>query len=156
MASKNRQYKSSYLMKKFIPYYKKYKWILVLDLFCASLTTLCELVFPLIIRNITTIATQSPKDLTLSLIFSTSILYIILRLIDTAANYYMAGTGHVMGTRMETDMRHDLFSHLQTLSYSYYSNTKIGQIMSRITSDLFDITELLHHGPENLVLFQFY
>lgn len=152
MASKNRQYKSSYLMKKFIPYYKKYKWILVLDLFCASLTTLCELVFPLIIRNITTIATQSPKDLTLSLIFSTSILYIILRLIDTAANYYMAGTGHVMGTRMETDMRHDLFSHLQTLSYSYYSNTKIGQIMSRITSDLFDITEFAHHGPEEIFI----
>ena len=152
MQNKNRQYKSSYLLKKFIPYYKKYKWILVLDLVCASLTTLCELVFPLIIRNITNIATSTPEKLTLSLIFTTSFLYIILRLIDTAANYFMAGTGHVMGTRMETDMRHDLFSHLQTLSYSYYSNTKIGQIMSRITSDLFDITEFAHHGPEEIFI----
>ena len=152
MQNKNRQYKSSYLLKKFIPYYKKYKWILVLDLVCASLTTLCELVFPLIIRNITNIATSTPEKLTLNLIFTTSFLYIILRLIDTAANYFMAGTGHVMGTRMETDMRHDLFSHLQTLSYSYYSNTKIGQIMSRITSDLFDITEFAHHGPEEIFI----
>ena len=152
MQNKNRQYKSSYLLKKFIPYYKKYKWILVLDLVCASLTTLCELVFPLLIRNITNIATSTPEKLTLSLIFTTSFLYIILRLIDTAANYFMAGTGHVMGTRMETDMRHDLFSHLQTLSYSYYSNTKIGQIMSRITSDLFDITEFAHHGPEEIFI----
>lgn len=152
MQNKNRQYKSSYLLKKFIPYYKKYKWILVLDLVCASLTTLCELVFPLLIRNITNIATSTPEKLTLNLIFTTSFLYIILRLIDTAANYFMAGTGHVMGTRMETDMRHDLFSHLQTLSYSYYSNTKIGQIMSRITSDLFDITEFAHHGPEEIFI----
>ena len=139
-------------MKKFLPYYFKYKWILLSDLFCASLTTVCELVFPLIVRNITTIATESPELLTFRLIAVTGILYIILRLIDTAANYYMAGTGHVMGTRMETDMRHDLFEHLQTLSYSYYSNTKVGQIMARITSDLFDITEFAHHCPEEILI----
>ena len=152
MKDKNNRYKSSYLMKKFLPYYFKYRWILVLDLLCASLTTLCELVFPLIVRNITDIATNAPQNLTLRLISITAVLYIILRLIDTAANYYMAGTGHVMGTRMETDMRHDLFKHLQTLSYSYYSNTKVGQIMARITSDLFDITEFAHHCPEEILI----
>ena len=115
MKTEKKRYKTSYIMKKFLPYYAKYKWILIFDLLCASLTTLCELIFPLIVRNITGVATNSPADLTISLILFTGLLYIVLRLIDTAANYYMAGTGHVMGTRMETDMRHDLFEHLQTL-----------------------------------------
>ena len=152
MKTEKKRYKTSYIMKKFLPYYAKYKWILIFDLLCASLTTLCELIFPLIVRNITNVATNSPADLTISLILFTGLLYIVLRLIDTAANYYMAGTGHVMGTRMETDMRHDLFEHLQTLSYSYYSDTKVGQIMSRITSDLFDITEFAHHCPEEIFI----
>ena len=140
------------LLKRFIPYYKKYKWILFLDLLCASLTTVCELVLPMIVRKITGVATESPESLTVELILRCGILYIILRIIDTVANYFMANTGHVMGTRMETDMRHDLFSHLQTLSYSYYSDTKVGQIMSRITSDLFDITEFAHHCPEEFFI----
>ncbi len=139
-------------MMRFLPYYMKYKGTLITDLLCASLTTVCELVFPLIVRNITSIAANSPEQLTLKLIASTGIMYIILRLIDTAANYYMAGTGHIMGTRMETDMRHDLFEHLQTLSYSFYTDTKVGQIMARITSDLFDITEFAHHCPEELLI----
>ena len=152
MKNSSGRYKASYLMRRFLPYYAKYKWILVTDLLCASLTTVCELIFPLIVRNITSIATEAPQNLTLRLIDLTGIIYIVLRLIDTAANYYMAGTGHVMGTKMETDMRHDLFEHLQTLSYSYYSDTKVGQIMSRITSDLFDITEFAHHCPEELFI----
>lgn len=152
MKNNTGRYKASYLMRRFLPYYAKYKWILVTDLLCASLTTVCELIFPLIVRNITSIATEAPQNLTLRLIDLTGIIYIVLRLIDTAANYYMAGTGHVMGTKMETDMRHDLFEHLQTLSYSYYSDTKVGQIMSRITSDLFDITEFAHHCPEELFI----
>lgn len=152
MKNNTGRYKASYLMRRFLPYYAKYKWILVTDLLCASLTTVCELIFPLIVRNITSIATEAPQNLTLRLIALTGIIYIVLRLIDTAANYYMAGTGHVMGTKMETDMRHDLFEHLQTLSYSYYSDTKVGQIMSRITSDLFDITEFAHHCPEELFI----
>jgi len=152
MKNSSGRYKASYLMRRFLPYYAKYKWILVTDLLCASLTTVCELIFPLIVRNITSIATEAPQNLTLRLIAITGIIYIALRLIDTAANYYMAGTGHVMGTKMETDMRHDLFEHLQTLSYSYYSDTKVGQIMSRITSDLFDITEFAHHCPEELFI----
>lgn len=148
----NMQMKTSYLIKRFLPYYKKYKWILVLDLFCASLTTGCEIVFPLIVRFITNLGIYDLQALTLGVIFKMSLLYIVLRLVDTAANYYMANTGHVMGTKMETDMRADLFSHLQTLSYSYYSETKVGQIMSRITSDLFDVTEFAHHCPEEFFI----
>ncbi len=113
---------------------------------------MCELVFPIIVRGITGIATTDPAALTLSLIAKTGALYIILRLIDTAATYYMNGRGHVMGTMMETDMRTDLFAHLQTLSHSYFSETKVGQIMSRITSDLFDITEFAHHCPEEFII----
>ena len=128
--------KSSYLIKRFLPYYKKYKWILVFDLFCAVLTTASEIVFPLIVRYITDLGANNIGALTMGIVFKLTALYVVLRIIDTAANYYMAGTGHIMGTKMETDMRSDLFEHLQKLSYSYYSNTKVGQIMSRITSDL--------------------
>ena len=79
-------------------------------------------------------------------------LYLILRIIDSLAAYYMAYTGHVMGVYIETDMRQDAFEHLQMLSDSYYSNTKVGQIMSRITSDLFDVTEFAHHCPEEFFI----
>ena len=147
-----KSYKTSYLMKKFMFYYMKYKWILVLDLLCAALTTACELVFPLIVRSITSVASTSPESLTWKMIISVGVFYIVLRLIDTGANYYMANTGHIMGTKMETDMRRDLFAHLQTLSYSYYAETKVGQIMARITSDLFDITEFAHHCPEEIII----
>ena len=144
--------KTRYLVKRFLPYFKKYKWILVFDLFCALLTTVCEIVFPLIVRHLTDLAINDFASLTIGIIVKVSVLYILLRIIDTGANYYMAYHGHVMGTRMETDMRDDLFEHLQTLSYSYYSNTKIGQIMSRITSDLFDVTEFAHHCPEEIFI----
>ena len=144
--------KTGYLVKRFLPYYKKYKWILILDLLCAALTTVCELLLPMIVRYITSAATNDISVLTLKTIFSICFIYIILRIIDTMANYYMANTGHVMGVKMESDMRHDLFYHLQSLSYSYFSDAKIGQIMSRITSDLFDVTEFAHHCPENLFI----
>ena len=124
----------------------------MLDLLCASLTTASEMVFPLIVRFITDLATNDLAALTMSVVFKMTLLYLILRVIDTAANYYMASVGHIMGTRMETDMRADLFEHLQSLSHSYYSNTKIGQIMSRITSDLFDVTEFAHHCPEEIFI----
>lgn len=139
------------LIKRFLPYFKKYKWILVADLFCASLTTVCELVLPLIVREITA-AVSETMSLTAALIIRCAVLYIVLRIIDTAANYYMASVGHIMGTKIETDMRHDLFAHLQKLSFSYYDNTKIGTLMSRITSDLFDVTEFAHHCPEEFFI----
>ncbi|NLP31074.1 MAG: ABC transporter ATP-binding protein [Clostridiales bacterium] len=146
--SKNKVMKTSYLMRRFIPYYKKYRWILLLDLFCAALTTVCELVLPLIIRYITNMGMNRLEELTVRTILTLGALYLVLRLVDVAANYFMAYFGHMMGAKIETDMRRDLFSHLQDLSYSYYDNTKIGQIMARITSDLFDVTEFSHHCPE--------
>ncbi|MBR5880353.1 MAG: ABC transporter ATP-binding protein, partial [Clostridia bacterium] len=91
-------------------------------------------------------------SLTAGLIVKCGVLYLILRLIDTAANYYMASIGHVMGTKMETDMRRDFFGHLQKLSFSYYDNAKIGTLMSRLTSDLFDVTEFAHHCPEEFFI----
>lgn len=140
--------KTSYLLKRFLPYFKKYRSVLFLDLFCALLTTVCDLVLPLIVRYLTDIGTSAPARLSVQLILSVGAIYLGLRVVDLIANYYMARVGHVMGARIETDMRRDLFAHLQTLSYSYYSNTKVGQLMSRITSDLFDIAEFAHHCPE--------
>lgn len=140
------------LIRRFLPYYKKYRWTLFLDLLCASLTTVCELVLPLIVRKITEVATNSPLSLTVDLILRCGLFYIVLRIIDTCANFYMASVGHIMGTKIETDMRHDLFGHLQKLSFSYYDNTKIGTLMSRITTDLFDVTEFAHHCPEEIFI----
>ena len=136
----------------FIPYYTKYKHIMLFDLFCAALTTLCELVLPMIVREITDSATSEAATLTFSLIAKCGGLYIVLRIIDTVASYYMASVGHIMGTRIENDMRSDLFSHLQKLSFSYYDNTKIGTLMSRLTNDLFDVTEFAHHCPEEFFI----
>jgi len=144
--------KNSSLIKRFIPYFKKYAWVLVLDLFCAALTTICELVLPLIIRFITDKGMNDMQSLTVQIILSLGGLYLVLRIIDAAANYFMASIGHVMGAKIETDMRKDLFAHLQKLSFSYYDNTKIGQIMARITSDLFDVTEFAHHCPEEFFI----
>ncbi|MBR2926604.1 MAG: ABC transporter ATP-binding protein [Clostridia bacterium] len=140
------------LIRRFLPYYKKYKWIMVFDLFCAALTTLCELALPMIVRKITGAASEDVASLTMSLILRCGGLYILLRVIDTAANYYMTSVGHIMGTKIENDMRHDLFSHLQKLSFSYYDNTKVGTLMSRITNDLFDVTEFAHHCPEEFFI----
>ncbi len=140
------------LIKRFLPYYKKYRWVLLLDLLCAALTTVCELVLPMIVRRITGLATDNLAGLTVGLIVRCTVLYVLLRIVDTAANYYMATVGHIMGTKIETDMRHDFFAHLQKLSFSYYDNTKVGTLMSRITNDLFDVTEFAHHCPEEFFI----
>ena len=124
--------KTSYLIKRFLPYFKKYKGILAMDLFCAALTSICDLVLPMIVRYLTDIAATDVSQLTVRLILSVGALYLVLRVIDLIANYYMANIGHVMGAKIETDMRKDLFEHLQDLSYSYYNNTKVGQLLSLI------------------------
>ena len=144
--------KLSYLMKRFIPYFKKYKWILILDLICASLTTVCELVFPMLVRHITNMGIYHLSELTVTMVLQLGLLYLVLRIIDSAANFYMADTGHVMGAKIETDMRRDLFAHLEKLSHAYYADHKVGQIMARMTSDLFDITEFAHHCPEEFFI----
>ncbi len=140
------------MFKRFSVYYKPYIGIIILDLFCAALTTVCELVFPLIVRHITNMATTPGAEFVFSTVLKLGGIYLLLRLVDTAANYYMANAGHVMGARLETDMRRDMFDHLQKLPFKYFDNTKIGQLMSRMTSDLFDITEFSHHCPEEFFI----
>ena len=152
MQEAHRQMPTRVLLKRFIPYFYKYKWLLAADLLAASLTTVCELVLPLIVRRITNGALGTAGALTTGLVLRLGALYILLRVVDAGANYYMQSEGHIMGAKIETDMRHDLFHHLQQLSFSFYNNTKVGQIMSRITSDLFDITEFAHHAPENFLI----
>lgn len=156
--------KFSELLRRFLPYFKNYKGMLIFDLFCAVMTCACEIVSPLIVKEITGRVTDVAKSLGVGQSFAQAmpdwagwlarlgIWYVLLRLIDAAANYYMQSGGHIMGSRIETDMRRDLFHHLQQLSFSYYNNTKIGQLMARITSDLFDVTEFAHHGPEELLI----
>ena len=144
--------KTGALLKRFIPYYRKYIWIMALDLFCAALTTVCELVLPMILRYITNVGMQDLSALTVRMIVSISAVYFILRVIDGIASFYMAYNGHLMGASIETDMREDAFAHLQKLSDNYFNNTKVGQIMSRITSDLFDVTEFAHHCPEEFFI----
>ena len=144
--------KTSALIKRFLPYYGKYKHILILDLICAGLTSICELVLPMIMRNLTNLAAGNLAALTVPYVLKLGVLYLGLRILDGAANFYMAGMGHVMGTYMETDMRRDAYAHLQKLSNTYYNNTKVGQIMGRITNDLFDVTEFAHHCPEEFFI----
>ena len=140
------------LIKRFLPYYKPHIKTLTLDLFCASLTTVCELVLPMFVSHITDTAIEDISLLTVKTILTIGGIYIALRIIDALANYYMASVGHIMGTKMETHMRKDMFEHLHKLPYSYYDETKVGTIMSRFTSDLFDVTEFAHHCPEEFFI----
>lgn len=140
------------LMRRFAPYLFRYKGVMALDLFCAALTTACELTLPLIMRTLTNSALSSAAAFTVNMVVRMGLMYMALRIIDCIAAYYMANMGHVMGARIETDMRRDAFSHLQKLSDTYYANTKVGQIMGRITNDLFDVTEFAHHCPEEFFI----
>ena len=140
------------LLRRFLPYYKPYMPTLVLDLFCAVLTTICDIVLPMIVRTITNAATEDVGSLTVQMILEIAGIYLILRVIDTAANYFMVNIGHLMGAHLEADMRKDFFSHLQDLSFSFYSNNKVGQLMSRLSKDLFDVTEFSHHAPEEILI----
>ena len=143
---------TSALIRRFLPYLLKYKKILFLDLACAALTTLCDIILPKIMSYLTNAATDAAVVLTVQTVLKLAALYLVLRLIDGAASYYMSSTGHIMGVYIETDMRRDAFAHLQRLGYSYYNNTKVGQIMGRITNDLFDVTEFAHHCPEEFFI----
>ncbi len=152
MHQTEKTYESKELLKRFLPYFKKYKFVLFMDLFCAALTTLCELVLPLIMRYITNEGISNLAALSVETIVRLGFLYLLLRIIECAAGYYMADMGHVMGAAIETDMRRDAYGHLQKLSDTYYNNTKVGQIMGRITNDLFDVTEFAHHCPEEFFI----
>ncbi len=150
-ASKN-EYPTDVLIRRFLPYFKPYRRTLCADLFCAALTTVCEIVLPLIIRQITNTALEDVALLTARMVIGLALVYFVLRIIDALANYYMADTGHVMGARIETDMRRAAYAHLQQLSNTYFNNTKVGQIMGRITNDLFEVTEFAHHCPEEFFI----
>lgn len=140
--------KSFKLIKKVLPYFKRYQAILYLDLFCAGLTTLSEMVLPLILRFITNTGMTDLDSLSVGIIVKLALLYLVVKTVEVIAGFYMTSIGHIMGAKIETDMRHDVYAHLQGLSYRYYNETKVGQIMSRLTNDLFDITEFAHHCPE--------
>lgn len=147
-----KEYSTKELIKRFLPYYGRHKKIFFIDLFCAALTTICELVLPMILRYITNTGLNDLASLTIKTVGMLGLLYLGLRIIDCAANYFMGYQGHVMGAAMETDMRKDAYEHLQKLSVTYYNNTKVGTLMSRITSDLFDVTEFAHHCPEEFFI----
>lgn len=146
------EYPTGVLIRRFLPYFKSYRRTLCADLFCAALTTVCEIVLPLIIRRITNTALEDVALLTARMVVGLALVYFVLRIIDALANYYMADTGHVMGAKIETDMRRAAYAHLQQLSNTYFNNTKVGQIMGRITNDLFEVTEFSHHCPEEFFI----
>ena len=147
-----KEYKTKELWERFIPYFRRYYGTLALDLFCAALTTVCELVLPMIMRYITNEGIKDLASLTVRTIAAFGGVYLALRVVDCVAAYYMANMGHIMGAKIETDMRRDAYGHLQQLSNTYYNNTKVGQIMGRITNDLFDVTEFAHHCPEEFFI----
>ncbi|MCR5702157.1 MAG: ABC transporter ATP-binding protein/permease [Lachnospiraceae bacterium] len=139
-------------LKKMASYYKPYMGTFLLDMFFAFVASMISLVIPLVVRYITTNVKNMDTDTAVKTIFVLGIVMIVLVLVQFVANYFITNIGHVMGAKMEYDMRADIFAHYQKLSFSFYDDQKVGQLMSRITSDLFDITELLHHGPENLAI----
>lgn len=143
---------TSALIRRFAPYFKPYRGVLALDLLCAGLTSACDIVLPMLVRSLAQVGMNDFAQLTVGFVARLAAVYLVLRIIDVAATYFMANVGHVMGAKIETDMRAALFEHLQKLSFHYYANTKVGQLMARITSDLFDVTEFAHHCPEEFFI----
>ena len=135
-----------------ISYYKPYRGTFYLDMFFALLASLISLVIPLVVRYVTTDVVKMETQKAVRMIVVICGILAVLVLVQFAANYFITNIGHVMGAKMEYDMRAEIFAHYQKLSFSFFDDQKVGQLMSRITSDLFDITELLHHGPENIAI----
>lgn len=139
-------------LKKMMGYYKPYLSVFWADMFFAALSAAVALTIPLVVRYVTSTLIYMESEEILQRILYIGILLFVLLVVDCYSRYYIGNYGHVMGAKMEYDMRSEIFGHMQKLSFSFYDDAKVGQLMSRITSDLFDITELLHHGPENLIL----
>ena len=139
-------------LKKFIQYYAPYKKVFFLDLICAAVISLVDLAFPQILRTLTkTLFTESSDAILRALIPITLVLF-VMYVIQAGCKYYVSYQGHMMGAHMERDMRQRLFDHYERLSFSYYDQNNSGQMMSKLVSDLFDISEFAHHGPENLFI----
>lgn len=146
------QEKKYFKWNEFLSYYKPFKGIFAADMFFAFLGAATTLVIPLIVRYITGTVVNMPKSEILHTILVLGTVMTLLVLIQCFSNYFIGNYGHVMGAKIEYNMRKEIFEHYQKLSFSFYDNQKVGQLMSRITNDLFDITELLHHGPEDVVI----
>ena len=144
--------KNYFQWKEFLSYYKPFRGIFAADMFFAFLGALTTLVIPLMVRYITGTVVYLPKEQMLSEIFLLGAGMVVLVAIQCYSNYFIGNYGHVMGAKIEYNMRKEIFEHYQKLSFSFYDNQKVGQLMSRITNDLFDITELLHHGPDDVVI----
>ena len=141
-----------YTIKKFIQYYAPYKGVFFLDLVCAAVISLVDLAFPQILRTMTkTLFTETPEKI-LHALLPVGIVLLIVYLVQMGCKYYVSYQGHMMGARMERDMRQQLFEHYEKLSFSYYDQNNSGQMMSKLVSDLFDISEFAHHGPDNLFI----
>ena len=138
--------------KRFFGYYKPYKGVFAADLFFAFLGAVVTLIIPLIVRYITGTVLEREASEALQAIIPLGALMIGLVILECYCNYFIAYYGHVMGTKMEANMRSEIFEHYQKLSFSFYDEQKVGQLMSRVTTDLFDISELFHHGPEDIVI----
>ena len=139
-------------MSKFLSYYKPYKWVFLADMLCAIIASGINLAFPLIIRHITSgVLSKTTQNVTIY-ILQIAVLMLFLTFIEYLCNYFITSYGHIMGSKIENDMRNELFEHLQKLPLSYYDNQQTGTLMSNITNSLFDITELAHHGPEDLLI----
>ena len=139
-------------LRKLVSYYKPYKLLFFFDLLFAIMGAVITLIIPLIVRYITSEVVYLEMSEAARTITVLGILMIGLVLLEAGCNYFMAFYGHMMGTYMEADMRKDIFGHYQKLSFTFYDNQKVGGLLSRVTSDLFDITELLHHGPEDFLI----
>lgn len=135
-----------------LSYYKPYRKIFWADMFFAALSAATALVIPLVVRYVTSTLIYLKADEILHQIGYIAVFLLVLLGIDCYSRFFIGNYGHVMGAKIEYDMRGEIFAHMQKLSFSFYDDAKVGQLMSRITTDLFDITELLHHGPENIIL----
>ena len=139
-------------LKKFIQYYAPYKKVFFLDLICAAVISLVDLAFPQILRTLTKTLFTESSDVILRALIPITLVLLIMYMIQTGCKYYVSYQGHMMGAYMERDMRQQLFDHYERLSFSYYDQNNSGQMMSKLVSDLFDISEFAHHGPENLFI----
>lgn len=139
-------------LKKFIKYYKPYKAVFFIDLLCATIISAIDLAFPQLLRTLTKTLFAGAPGKIVSALISITIGLLVAYIIQTACRYYVTYAGHMMGARMERDMRKELFDQYEKLSFSYYDQNNSGQMMSKLVSDLFDISELAHHGPENLFI----
>lgn len=139
-------------LKKFIKYYKPYKAVFFIDLFCATIISAIDLAFPQLLRTLTKTLFAGAPGKIVSALIPITIGILVAYIIQTACRYYVTYAGHMMGARMERDMRKELFDQYEKLSFSYYDQNNSGQMMSKLVSDLFDISELAHHGPENLFI----